>query len=75
MRIGPRAMPQHLPDLALSFHVHGQMGHKGKAIVIIGDQTRQGMAADQLQRMFRVVELGGQVHGEFGVRSLTIPTQ
>jgi hypothetical protein len=33
------------------------------------------MAADQLQGMFRVVELGGQVHGEFSVRSLTIPTQ
>jgi hypothetical protein len=33
------------------------------------------VAADQLQRVVRVVELGGQVHGEFCVGSVIIPTQ
>ena len=45
-----------------------------KAIVIIGDQTRQRMAADQLQRVVRVVELGGQIHGEISVTGVIFTT-
>ena len=70
MRIGPRAMPQQMPTRSIGFHVHRQMADKRKSIIVVGDQTGQRMAANQFQRVVRVVELGGQVHGALGEKRL-----